>query len=231
MVDYNYEVIFNEFSYKYLINSYLNIGYKFLKFDECNFYNGYVFLRHDVDFSLEFALEMAKWDNELGVVSTFFILPTTELYNMFSLESKSIINEIFQLGHDICLHIDEDVITTRKSLMSLVKSLKDIYPFLKTYIFSRHRPKLDFEVNIFGEESIEVYQDKFFKAIEYASDSRGEWKYGYPLKRKAFNNKSNFQLLIHPIWWMGNEMRRDKIYKLFNNNQKRVEKAIDFLDY
>ena len=42
--------------------------YNYKKFNKC------VILRHDVDLSLEKALELAKLENSLGVYSTYYVL-------------------------------------------------------------------------------------------------------------------------------------------------------------
>lgn len=81
----------------YAISSYLN--YK--DNEKC------VILRHDVDNDPEKALELAKYENAVGVKSTFFVLLTSPFYNVFSYETNKIIRKIASLGHDIGLHFDE----------------------------------------------------------------------------------------------------------------------------
>ena len=39
-------------------------------------------IRHDVDFDLKLALDLAKFENKLGIKSTYIILTTCESYNI-----------------------------------------------------------------------------------------------------------------------------------------------------
>ena len=158
-----------------------------------------VYLRHDVDFSVEFAYEMALLDQSLGISSTFFFLPNSELYNLYSKRTFDLVNRIREMGHDICLHIDAD---TLNNLEVAVACFKRYYPHSNTGIISFHQLKGIPPNYCLPEGIIDVYSSQFFSDIEYASDSGGEWKYGYPLYRPAFKRKRSFQLLTHPLWWM-----------------------------
>ena len=65
---------------------------------------GEVVLRHDVDLSLESALEMARIEAEVGVESTYFVLLTSPLYNALAPANREILRRIEGLGHDVGLH-------------------------------------------------------------------------------------------------------------------------------
>lgn len=82
-------------------------GYSFADYLNYSNFNKAVILRHDVDFSLEKALEMAEIEKKEEVQSTYFILLSTNFYNIFSKESCDIIKKIQSLGHNIGLHFDE----------------------------------------------------------------------------------------------------------------------------
>lgn len=64
-----------------------------------------VYLRHDVDFHLYRADEMAQIDAEEGCGSTFFVL-TSGCYNPFLRENREIIERIAGFGHEVGLHYD-----------------------------------------------------------------------------------------------------------------------------
>ena len=63
-------------------------------------------IRHDVDWDLELALKIAQLENNLEIKSTYFILVTSELYNILSPSNKKLINKIKNLNHEIGLHFD-----------------------------------------------------------------------------------------------------------------------------
>jgi len=58
---------------KYIFCNYSN----YLEFKRC------VILRHDVDFSLQKALDFARLENLKNISSTYFILVSTNFYNIF----------------------------------------------------------------------------------------------------------------------------------------------------
>ncbi|ELY50479.1 hypothetical protein C492_21927, partial [Natronococcus jeotgali DSM 18795] len=62
------------------------------------------FLRHDVDVCLERAVELAEIEHELGVRSTYMVLPDTPLYNLE--ENRDVLHHLCELGHEIGLHCD-----------------------------------------------------------------------------------------------------------------------------
>lgn len=64
-----------------------------------------VALRHDVDHSIDVALEMAFWEHDHGVRSTYFILPGTTYWN----EDLRLVEKCLQIqdfGHEVGLHVN-----------------------------------------------------------------------------------------------------------------------------
>lgn len=72
-----------------------------------------VVVRHDVDWSLESALHMARLENDLGIQSTYFVLLSCPTYNLFSEYGMDIIDEMLDLGHEIGLHYDIPIYNRR----------------------------------------------------------------------------------------------------------------------
>jgi hypothetical protein len=64
-----------------------------------------VFLRHDLDFSLELSLPMAKIEHELGISGTYYVLLSGP-YNPCSAVSVQAMQELILLGHKLGLHYD-----------------------------------------------------------------------------------------------------------------------------
>ena len=137
----------NNFSfgeYKKIIRYYK----KFLKpisFDKVNEYsNNFFIVRHDVEFSTERALELAKIEKkELNIRSSFFFQITNNSYNIFSYENKKIIFAIKKMGHKIGLHFNykgqNSNLKIKKELISQSKIFNKL--FKNDYkFFSPHRP-------------------------------------------------------------------------------------------
>ena len=66
---------------------------------------GDVFLRHDIDFSVELALPMARVESQLGVPACYYVLLSAPA-NPCTSNSIAAMQELRSLGHEIGLHYD-----------------------------------------------------------------------------------------------------------------------------
>ena len=163
----------NENEYRKLLKRLLKEGFKFVFFQEFNPEDKkQIILRHDVDFSTEYAFRMAKIEAELGIKASYFFL-THSHYNWHTIDFTAFKN----LGHYTGLHIDFECELTVQE-----EALNNIY--------SIHRPDPE---HLNTDKPFSTYNKKFFTDINYLSDSGNK-----ELKKI----KGNTQLLIHPIWWM-----------------------------
>lgn len=64
-----------------------------------------VFLRHDVDFSLDLTLPIAELEHKLGVRSCYYVLLSGP-YNPCSAASVNAMKKLREMGHEIGLHYD-----------------------------------------------------------------------------------------------------------------------------
>ena len=71
-------------SYKNMLHLLREEGYVITDYHECNSYHeeDIVILRHDIDCSIEKAVKMAELENGMGVCSTYFVLVSSEFYNV-----------------------------------------------------------------------------------------------------------------------------------------------------
>ena len=69
-------------------------------------------LRHDVDFTPAGALEMAEIEAEMGIRATYYFLLTSDFYNLLSERFASVPRRIADLGHEIGLHYDLQILET-----------------------------------------------------------------------------------------------------------------------
>ena len=161
-----------------------------------------IFLRHDVDFSLEYALEIAEINSKNNISATFFFMISNNFYNLASIYSKNLVNKISNLKQSISLHFDPEIYTNIHS--GLKKELK-IFENLfgkKLKIISIHRPRKFLDKGIKFKNINHTYEDKYFKHTKYISDSKGAFFYDDPRSSKILKSHLNIQLLIHPIWWI-----------------------------
>ena len=80
----------------------------FLFKDSKNKTNG-ILLRHDIDESIIFAEKIFKHEMKFGVKSTFFVMVTNPLYNIFSLNNRKILKSMIKEGYEIGLHFDTSI--------------------------------------------------------------------------------------------------------------------------
>ena len=164
-------------------------------------------IRHDIDLSLEKALEMAKIEAENDLSAVYFFFLRSPFYNLFSHEGERIIREIINLQHHIGLHFDYSTfmsISPAEVNYFIHKEIRFMEEFFQVKLdgVSFHRP---FSIDFFNRLELgtypHAYESLFTKHFTYYSDSRGLWRYGHPLQSEAYSEKKNLQLLIHPIWW------------------------------
>jgi hypothetical protein len=166
-----------------------------------------VLLRHDIDLSLEKALEMAEIENELGVSSVYFLFLRSPFYNIFSGKEEKIIRRIIELQHYIGLHFDfakyENLTISQMSyqIKREIDFLQDFYQ-VKLDSVSFHRPlSLDFFTRLELSNYPHSYEPVFVNNFKYLSDSRAMWRFGHPLESEEYSRKENMHILVHPIWW------------------------------
>ena len=138
--------MFGKKKYLKLLNLISNKGYQF-----CDFLSDHkkksVCLRHDIDFSIEYAFQMAEMEYKNGISSSYFFMLSSNFYNIFSLESYRYITKIADLGHSISLHFDpsiyDDISTSIYKEVNIFQSLFQT----KVSLISIHRPGKFLEQN------------------------------------------------------------------------------------
>lgn len=210
-------------AYKNLIITSLENGYDICSYKKVDKFDKSIILRHDIDFSPSRAIDIARIEYQLGVKSTYFILLSTEFYNVFSKETAGIFNEILDMGHDIGLHFDE-----QRYDASSINQMKDyVYHESKILekalgvsinVVSMHRPsKISLDNNIKFEGIINSYSQMFFKDMKYVSDSRMNWREDVIEIIKS-NKYDKIHILTHPFWYSNKfEKTEDKLMCFIND--------------
>ncbi len=209
-------------AYRKLIDTALKNGYKICSYENVDDNDKCVILRHDIDFSPNKALEIAKIEYEMGVKSTYFVLLSTEFYNVFSIESSGIFAEILDMGHQIGLHFDEQrykTISIEQIKEHIYKETKILGRALSTQInvVSMHRPsKFTLDASIVLDGLINSYSHKYFKDMKYLSDSRMYWRED-SISVVSSNQNNKIHILTHPFWYSDEvENIQDKLNKFLN---------------
>ena len=166
----------------------------------------YILLRHDIDFSPGYSVEMAELEHDAGITSSFYVLIDGQFYN--PLESKIIrqIRRIHELGHEVGLHfavsssVHDDLgaeVAFRLKILSdivgaPVRSFSQHDPvnagFAAVTLPPGHYPCVD---------ASRVIKDN---NLLYVSDSAMMWRrYTFDT---ALDENRNLCLLAHPHSWL-----------------------------
>jgi hypothetical protein len=158
---------------------------------ECAFFEdeprpGDLFLRHDVDLSLDAALAMAELEAELGAVSTYFLMTQSVFYNLSSPEGTRAVNRLRELGHGVGLHA--------------------VWPGAELderfdAVIAWHNPDPEY-MSQPVDGAVNVMQVPFFDPDHYRSDSNQRWRQGCPHEALARGEFEWLHLLTHPEIWV-----------------------------
>lgn len=190
-----------------------------------------VILRHDIDNDLLKALQLAELERDAGVRSTYFVLVTSDFYNVFSARSEKLIHAISECGHEIGLHFDEvrypDIKTPEDASERIKKEaeLLSMAAGSEVVTVSMHRPsKMMLEADLVIPGMINSYGQVYFKGFKYLSDSRRRWR--EPVNEIiAAETYDRLHILTHAIWYNDTEIDiHDSVEGFVNaGNRQRYE--------
>lgn len=163
-------------------------------------------LRHDVDVSMDFALEMAQQEARRGVRATYFVMLRSPMYNLFSRHAADALRELVRLGHEIGLHFDAAYSqgSERTTPQWLAFEMATLGALAGTDIaaFSFHQPSsriIEQRIELAG--ALNTYHPDQLAGFKYISDSNRVWREYNPLQLLEAGFE-RIHLLLHPIWWM-----------------------------
>ena len=179
--------------------------------------NTFCVLRHDIEFSIDRALTMARIEHDdLGVHSTYTVQLRNNTYNALSQKNIEAIQEIESMGHYIGLHqnppmMDDDELVDY--ILKDIETLEHYYGF-EVDRFAFHRcgsnPGI-LEKYVEVPDKINCYAKDFFHyfkgdtpddlRVHYLADSNHDWKYGHPFSIDYWDIPQKMQLLTHPYSW------------------------------
>jgi hypothetical protein len=193
--------VFGKDAYVSVIRSFLRHDFTFEKFLSPK-KKKVVHLRHDIDFSVQDAHHLAMVESELGVVSTYFFMLTSNTYNLLSKANRSLVKEIQSLGHEVTLHFDPLAHRDLDTGFATEKLIFEEMFETKLRIVSLHRPGVFLEQNnrlLAGCRH--TYEDPFVKQMTYISDSAGRDIQQKLVELAREGPDSPLHILLHPIWW------------------------------
>jgi UDP-N-acetylglucosamine 2-epimerase (non-hydrolysing) len=199
--------------YRKMLSEFKKGGYRFAAFheidDQAVSEGHFVLMRHDIDFDLSKARQMAELEAEEAVRATYCVLVRTAHYNVLSAEGNAHVDAILRAGHHLGLHFDCAAYPADASTELLAEACAREAEILERWfgqpvrVASYHRPSprvLSRDPRLSAPRP-HTYTRLFSQTIHYLSDSRGTWSLGSPLESKTFRSGKPLHILIHPVWW------------------------------
>lgn len=175
----------------------------------------FIIMRHDVEYSVERAYDLAKVEEKMDFTSTYFFQWTNNSYNILSRKNMDMLKDMHERGHEIGLHYAlngmTDMELIRRQIVKEMNILSEMFGF-EIKVFSIHRPSKDIlRANIKLPGIINAYQNDFFTfaenvsedtpiLVKYMSDANHIWRYGYPNEKNILSH-DKVQILTHPFAW------------------------------
>ena len=191
--------------------------------------NKSILCRHDVDFSVDEAVNLAIIENELGVTATYFVLLHSDYYSVFEQKVKHSFERILGLGHRLALHFDPVYynIKSQEELEQYLIFEKNILETIfktEVAVFSFHNPTeeiLKFDAWSYGG-LINTYAKELKENFAYCSDSNGHWRFKRMFDVISEEIPEKLQILTHPEWWTKEvKSPKEKIWKVIEERAER----------
>jgi hypothetical protein len=199
---------FTRDGHRRLIGHFLDCGYRPVTFSTVRPQCRDLIVRHDVDLSLEAAVNIAELEHDVGIQATYFVMVSNNYYNIYSPEGQRLLARLRELRHHIGLHFDWVRCPPDGSLAEYCAAVEHEMRLLSAIVpeptetISFHNPRRDLVNRERPPGSPpHTYEPRFFTEVAYIPDSGGEWRFGGPFGHPAFANGTAIQLLTHPIWW------------------------------
>lgn len=165
----------------------------------------FIFLRHDIDLSVDYAFNIVQIEKKYSISSSLFFMTTSNYYNATAPKERAIIKNIHSCGFEIGLHFDP-VIYPLASDEQMQVHLNREKELLESVIeapvesVSLHNPSIHGKYLMF-EKMNNAYASDLFSSERYLSDScrnmRGKDMFSFLDVAK----KRNVQILLHPMYW------------------------------
>jgi hypothetical protein len=185
-------------------------GYQFVFFGD-DPQPGDLFLRHDVDLSLEAAVELAELEASLGAAATYFLMTESVFYNLASPEGQRALERLRELGHAVGLH----AVWPRAKLDGRFDD-----------VVAWHNPEPEYMREPI-EGAINVMEPRY--SASYRSDSNQRWRQGCPHQELRSGAFEWLQLLVHPEIWVypGRTMRETMLAMLEAERERRLRQLAE----
>lgn len=210
---------FTQTDYVNILQTALDSNYSFIRFSELTKLDtprNQILLRHDVDQEIHHILELATLENKLNIKATYFVMLRSSAYNLLSLESRKVIFDLLDMGHELGLHFMGELHRSNPTvdvISEISREISILESEFKTQVtsFSLHQPtQAEIQAKYTLPGIINTYHPDELSAFKYISDSNMNWREGHPAAMIAAKTHLNLQILTHPMWWTKDTLSLDE---------------------
>lgn len=165
-----------------------------------------IYLRHDIDFFPQPALEIAQLESNVGGRATYYFLLSGP-YNLFAAENRAVLRTLVALGHEVGLHYDlqtypEEPAAARQQLEFEADILGELCGTAISTI-SLHQPHKNARDPFRGlDRYVNPHDARDRRALTYVSDSCRAWRDETLLQCFGQQRPNRVLFLTHPESWM-----------------------------
>lgn len=185
----------------------------------------YLILRHDIDYCPPLSLKIAQIEKSLCIKSTYFVLISTDFYNIQEEKNIRSIEEISSLGHEIGLHYcpsqyRQSERRLNKTLNREIQLLEDLLG-KKVYSIARHG-FWDRDPFATSKKYINA-NHPFMRRDLFVHDSYRAWTPVEGLFKLLTDPPKRVQLLTHPDTWQEDKINREQFLERFFQYPRKKE--------
>lgn len=160
-------------------------------------------IRHDVDITPWAALELARFEAERGVHTTYYYRLHAETYNLLDPEVLETVLEVHAMGHEIGLHYEPGFFLDRgedpiAGVRRDLRIFEELVGFT-TQTLAQHQPATGPVLGEISPAHADAYQPALVREIPYFGDSGFHWREGCIITK--LGRFERIHTLIHPHSW------------------------------
>jgi hypothetical protein len=198
---------YSESHYRTILRTARSVGYVTSGFVEPVEAERRLFLRHDVDISIDLAVKLAEINNDEGVAGTFAVLLRSQIYNLLSPFVLPQLQRLRELGQSLALHhagtwsLSPDEVT--QSVTSDFHIAKHAVPGIEP-AYAWHNPTPELVESMLDHDAaglVNMYGRRFTRDMQYLSDSN--MRNSVETFEHALRDESqtDVHFLFHPLNW------------------------------
>jgi hypothetical protein len=204
--------------YRDALEKAIRLGYSFPTVSELKEGVGrndkFLLLRHDIDTSPHYALEMAHLEHSLGVRSSFYVLLHSPFYNPAAPRHWDDLQRLVKMGFEVGLHYETDFFEQRnldplEGVLQDAAALEKILQ-IKIRSVSQHRPASGTFLKKLNEHFVDAYNEYLMHNVCYVSDSGFKWR--DKTLSGLIGTEDRIHALVHPLTWSFGELDMKATY-------------------